>query len=186
MSTQAILQALKTRNNDTLDAYRRDLQKMRTGRANIGILDGIHVDYYGTATPLNQVAQLSAPEARLIIIKPYERKLLGDIERAILASDLGLTPNNDGEIIRLNLPQLTEERRKDLVKQARKHGEDYKVSMRNHRRDAIEEMKKLEKDKLISEDDRKRGEEQVQKLTDDAVKSVEQIFTAKEKELLEV
>lgn len=169
-----------------LEAFKRDLSKVRTGRASIALLDDIRVDYYGTPTPLNQVSALSVPEPRLITIQPWEKNLVGEIEKAILKSDLGLNPSSDGQLIRLNFPPLTEERRKDMVKQVKRMGEEAKISVRNVRREANDALKRLEKDKEITEDDLKRGEKDVQEMTDDYVARVDQVLADKEKDLMEI
>jgi len=169
-----------------VEALRHDLSKVRTGRASVSILDDVRVDYYGTPTPLNQVASLAVPEPRLITIQPWERKLLPEIEKAIHKSGLGLTPSSDGIVIRLAFPALTEERRKEMVKQVKKMGEDGKIAVRNARRDANETLKKLLKDKEISEDDEKRGEKEIQELTDEFVARIDKVIADKEKELLEI
>ncbi len=171
---------------NALTALKDQLSKVRTGRANVALLDGINVDYYGTPTPLNQVANLSTPEPRVIMIQAWEKNLLPEIEKAVIGSNIGLTPQNDGKVIRLPIPPLTEERRKDLVKQARKMGEDCKVAIRNQRRDANEVLKKNEKAKEISEDDSKRAQEEVQKLTDERVKEVDKVISTKEEEIMTV
>lgn len=170
----------------SIDALRRDLGKVRTGRASLSLLDDIRVDYYGTPTALNQVGTLAVPEPRLITIQPWEKKLIPEIEKAILKTDLGLNPTSDGQLIRLVFPPLTEERRKDMVKQVKRMGEDSKIGVRNARRDANDTLKKLEKDKEISEDDHKRGEKEIQELTDQYVKKIDDIVEAKEKELMEI
>jgi len=170
----------------TIEALKRDLASIRTGRASTTLLDRISVDYYGTPTPVKQVANVSAPEPRLITIVPWERKMLGDIERAILKSDLGLNPNNDGTMIRLEIPQLTEERRKELSKKVSKDAEDSKVVIRNIRRDANDAIKKMEKKKEITEDDSKEAQENIQKLTDKKIKLIDEIKAKKEKEVMEV
>jgi ribosome recycling factor len=144
------------------------------------------VEYYGATTPLNQLATLSAPEPRLLIIQPFDRSAMGEIERAILKSDLGLTPNNDGKVIRIPIPQLTEERRKDLVKHVKRIAEEYRVSVRQHRRDAIERLKEAEKKKEITADDSKHGHDRVQKMTDDYISRIEKVVKAKEEEVMEV
>ncbi|WP_036728797.1 ribosome recycling factor [Peptoniphilus mikwangii] len=170
----------------TISVYREDLQSIRAGRANPSLLDKITVDYYGQATPLNQVAGISAPEPRLLAITPWDASLIPAIEKAILKSELGITPSNDGKIVRLLIPHLTEERRKELTKIVRKNGENAKVAIRNIRRDSIDEVKKLEKSKEISEDDRKDGEEQIQKLTDKYIEELDKITKSKEDELMEI
>jgi ribosome recycling factor len=181
-----VLSDLGREMNGTLDALRRELSRMRTGRASTALLDGISIDYYGAKTPLNQVATLGAPEPRLLVIQPYDRSVIGDIERAILQSDLGLVPNNDGRLIRIPIPELTEERRRDLVKHMRKIAEEYRVSLRNHRRDAIDMLKAFEKEKEITEDDLHRGQDKVQELTKEYVEKLEKIVKGKEEEIMEV
>jgi ribosome recycling factor len=181
---------LKSRTRGGMDkaveALRRDLAKVRTGRASVAILDDVRVDYYGTPTPLNQVGSLTVPEPRLITIQPWEKKLIPEIERAIQKADLGINPTSDGIVIRLAFPQLTEERRKEMVRQVKKMGEEGKIAVRNARRDANESLKKLLKDKAISEDDEKRGEKEIQELTDDYVARIDKIVADKEKELMEI
>jgi ribosome recycling factor len=169
-----------------IDSLRRDLSRVRTGRASLAILDDIRVDYYGTPTPLNQVGSLAVPEPRLITIQTWEKKLIPEIERAIQKADLGINPTNDGIVIRLAFPALTEERRKEMVKQVRKMGEEGKIAVRNARRDANEALKKLLKDKAVSEDDEKRGEKEIQDLTDDYVARIDKVIADKEKELMEI
>jgi ribosome recycling factor len=174
------------RMDKTIDIFKKDLASIRTGRASIAIFDGIMVDYFGTSTPLSHVATLSVPESRLITIQPWDPKTIADIEKAIQKSDLGLNPNNDGKIIRIAIPQLTEERRKEIVKHVHKRGEESKISLRNIRRDGNEEMKKIEKEKHMSEDETKRAIEEIQKLTDAYIKKVDEIISHKEHELMEV
>jgi ribosome recycling factor len=169
-----------------IDAMKKEFSRVRTGRASVSLFDDIRIDYYGTPTPLNQIGTLTVPEPRLITIQPWERKLIPEIERAILKSDLGLNPMSDGVLVRVAIPSLTEERRKEMVKQIRRMGEDAKVAIRNVRRDANEALKKLEKGKEISEDDLKRGEKDVQDLTDLYVKKTDEVLLAKEKEVMEV
>jgi ribosome recycling factor len=169
-----------------LENLEREYQRVRTGRASVALLDGIRVEYYGTSTPLTQIATLTVPEPRTIVIQPWDVSIIGEVEKAILKSELGLTPMNDGKLIRIGIPPLTEERRRDLVKVVRKMAEECKVSMRNVRRDANEMLKDLKKEKEISEDEQFRGQEEVQKITDDLIKQVEAVFGAKEKEILEV
>ena len=176
----------ESRMSKTIDSLTESLQSIRAGRANTTLLDRIYVDYYGQQSPLNQVASLSAPEARLLAIQPWDATLIPEIEKAIQKSDLGITPSNDGKIIRLVIPQLTEERRKDLTKLVGKYAEEAKVSIRNIRRDAMEDIKKAEKAKEISEDDRKTYEEDIQKLTDKYIKDVDSVAADKEKELMEI
>ncbi len=170
----------------SLAALRKELSRIRTGRATLALLEGIDVTYYGTATPLNQMATLAAPESRLLTIQPWDKSQVGLIERAIQRSDLGLTPMNDGKIIRLAIPPLTAERRKDLVKKVKKIGEDAKIALRNVRREGNETLKDLEKTKDISQDDLRRGQEQVQKITDRFISRVDDVLNAKEHEILEV
>ncbi|MFO7982925.1 MAG: ribosome recycling factor [Desulfuromonadales bacterium] len=172
--------------NKAIDALKKELSRVRTGRASTAILDDVVVDYYGIPTPLNQVGTLSVPEPRLITIQPWEKNLIPQIEKAILKSDLGLTPNSDGQVVRISFPPLTEERRKDMVKLARRLGEDAKIAIRNVRREANETLKKLEKEKEISEDDLKRGEKDIQDLTDSFVQKVDQTIDKKEKEVMEI
>lgn len=169
-----------------INSLNSDLAAIRAGRANPAVLDKITVEYYGVQTPLAQVGTISVPEARTIIIQPWDATILGDVEKAILKSDVGLTPNNDGKVIRLNFPPLTEERRKELVKGISKRGEEAKVVVRNIRRDSLETFKKQKKDGEITEDDLKNLETQVQKLTDRFVKEIDTIIDAKEKEILSV
>ncbi|UPU34554.1 ribosome recycling factor [Geomonas paludis] len=170
----------------TIDSLRKDYQKVRTGRASTALLDEIKVDSYGTPSPLNQVASLAVPEARTITISPWDNKMIAPIEKAIMNSNLGLTPANDGKVIRLVLPPLTEERRKDIVKQLKRDAEEAKVALRNIRRDAIDKLKKLEKDKQISEDELKRAEKDVQDATNKYVAKCDEVLAHKEKEVMEV
>lgn len=170
----------------SIEVLRDDLLSIRAGRANPALLDKITVEYYGQVTPLNQVAGISAPEARLLVVQPWDQSLIPVIEKEILKSDLGLNPSNDGKVVRLIIPQLTEERRRDLTKVVRKNGEETKVAIRNIRRVAIDEIKKLEKDKEMSEDDRKVAEDKIQELTDKYVKKVDAVTKAKEDELMEI
>ena len=169
-----------------LDALRRELATLRAGRATPALLDKITVDYYGTPTPISQVANISVPEPRMITIQAWEKPMIAQIEKAILKSDLGLTPNSDGVIIRLNIPQLTQQRRIELVKVVHKKAEENRIVIRNVRRDANDVVKKLEKEKSISEDEAKKAQEDMQKLTDKYIKEVDTIMSAKEKEILEV
>lgn len=170
----------------TIETLRKDFSSIRTGRASLALLDGIIVNYYDTATPLQQLASLSIPESRQIAIQPWDQKVIAEIEKAILKSDLGLTPSNDGKSIRINIPSLTEERRKQLVKMVKKKAEDAKVAIRNVRRDTNEELKKLEKEKHISEDVVKKSQEEIQKLTDSFITKVDEVLANKEKEIMEV
>lgn len=176
----------ETKMEKAIISLNNDFAAIRAGRANPAILDKVTVEYYGVQTPLAQVGTISVPEARTIIIQPWDTTILGDVEKAILKSDIGLTPNNDGKCIRLNFPPLTEERRKELVKSISKRGEDAKVVVRSVRRDALEGFKKQKKDSEITEDDLKNLETQVQKLTDKFVKEIDDTVAAKEKEILEV
>jgi len=170
----------------TIDSLRKEYQKVRTGRASTSLLDDIKVDFYGTSSPLNQVATLAVPEPRTITLQPWDSKMIGPIEKAILNANIGLTPANDGKVIRLNLPPLTEERRKDIVKQLKKSAEEAKIAVRNIRRDAIDDLKKLEKDKKISEDDLKRAEKDVQDVTNNHITRIDEVLLHKEKEVMEV
>jgi ribosome recycling factor len=170
----------------TEDDLRREMASIRTGRASLALLDPIRADYYGTPTPLNQMATLSVPEPQLIVIQPWDSSQIGAIERSILASDLGLNPANDGKLIRLAIPSLTEERRKDLVRRLHHIVEDHRVAARNIRREANEAVKKLEKDKVISEDEMRRATDEVQKLTDGAIEKLDKAGKAKEHEILEI
>lgn len=169
----------------TITSLNNELKRVRTGRASISLLDGIRVDYYGTLTPLNQMATLSVPESRLIVIQPWDVSVIKDIEKAILKSDLGLTPSNDGKLIRISVPPLTEERRKQLVKVVHKISEDHKIGIRNLRRDANELVKEMKKDGDVSEDDAFRGQDEIQKITDEFIKRIDELYAEKEKEILE-
>lgn len=183
---EAIFTQLQKEMDNSLVALRKELAKLRTGRASTALLENIMVEYYGATTPLNQLSTLSAPEPRLLVIQPFDRSAMGEIEKAILKSDLGLTPNNDGKVIRIPIPQLTEERRKDLVKLVKKVAEEYRVSVRNHRRVAIEHLKESEKKKEITADDAKHGQDRVQKITDDFIGRIDKVVKAKEEEVMEV
>lgn len=174
------------RMNKAVDALRKDLATLRAGRANPSLLEKISISYYGVPTPINQVANISAPEARLLVVQPWDRSILPDIERAILKSDLGLTPSSDGSIIRINIPQLTQERRMELVKTAKKKTEEARVAVRNIRRDLIEEIKAIEKKGEITEDQLRKGQEQMQKLTDKFIETVDKVLASKEAEIMEV
>ncbi len=185
MAIDDVYKTLKEQSEKSNESLRKDLAKMRTGRASLAMLEGINVNYYGTMTPLNQVANLSVPDPRQIVIQPFDVSSAGDIEKAILASDLGLTPQNQGRVIRITIPELTEERRKDLAKVAGKRNEEGKVTLRQFRRDANDALKKMEKDKEISEDDMHRGQKKVQEILDEQIKKCEEIAAAKEKEILE-
>jgi ribosome recycling factor len=170
----------------SLDVFRKDIAKVRTGRASAAILDAVRVNYYNVPTPLHQVATISVPDARLIVVQPWEKSIIQDVEKAIAASDLGLNPVNDGNVIRLPIPTLNEERRKDLSRQVRKMAEDCKVAVRNIRRDFNEKLKKAEKAKEISEDDLKRGTDKVQEITNTYIAKVDDVRDHKEKEIMEV
>ncbi len=169
-----------------IESFKRDLQKIRTGRANAAMLDGIKVDYYGTPTPVNQVATVQVVDARLITVKPWEKPMIAIIDKAIRASDLGINPVADGELVRLPIPPLTQERRRDLAKTVGKQTEEARVAIRSSRRDAMDMIKDAEKEKQISEDERKKGEKNIQDLTDKYIASVEDIAKAKEKEIMEL
>lgn len=170
----------------SIEAFRKELGKVRTGRASFSLLEGIRVDYYGTPTPLQQVGTLSVPESRLITVTPWDPKMIGPIEKAIQASGLGLNPVNDGKVVRIPIPPLTEERRRELVKLVRKMAEDARVAVRNIRREGVEKLKDKEKKKEASEDEVKRAQEKVQKETDSAIRKIDEILKAKEAEILEV
>ena len=180
-----VLEEAREAMDKTVQSFRKELQRVRTGRASTSLLDGVLVDYFDTPTQLNQLANLATPDPRLIVISPYDKTAAAGIEKAILASDLGLTPNNDGSVIRIAIPPLTEERRKNLVKQVRKMAEEHKVGVREGRRDAIGMLKDLESEGL-SKDERHRGEKSVQELTDEFVTKVDGLTAEKEKEVLEV
>ncbi len=183
---EEIFEDLEERMGKSVEALKREYSRLRTGRASISLLDGIRVSYYDTPTPLNQMASLAVPEPRLIVVQPWDKTALEDIEKAILKSELGLTPMNDGKVIRISIPPLTEERRKELVKVARKMAEENKVAVRNIRRDANEMLKDLKKEKEITEDELFRSQEEVQKTTDRFISQVEELCSAKEKEILEI
>ena len=177
---------IEERMKKTINVYEENLAEIRAGRANPAILNKITVNYYGTPTPINQMAGISVPEARLIVIQPWDMSVLKEIERAILASDIGITPNNDGKVIRLNFPELNEERRKDLVKDIRKMSEEAKVAVRSVRRDGIDEFKKMQKDSEITEDELKQAENEIQKITDNHIEEIDKILETKEKEVMSV
>ncbi|MDO5715014.1 MAG: ribosome recycling factor [Tissierellia bacterium] len=176
----------ENRMKKTITSLSEDLQSIRAGRANPSLLDRLTVEYYGQVTPLNQVAGISAPEARLLVIQPWDATLIPEIEKAIQKSDLGIHPSNDGKVVRLAIPQLTEERRRDLTKIVRKNAENAKISIRNIRRDAMDEIKAAEKSKEITEDERHSHEDTIQDLTDEYIKKIDDITKAKESELLEI
>ena len=179
-----VLTETRRKMDKVLESLARDLSRVRTGRASVALLEGIKVDCYGTSMPLPQVASLAAPEPRLLTVQPWDPTVLSDIEKAILKSDLGLNPVNDGKIIRLPIPALTTERRKELVKMIKKMEEEGKVTLRNVRREANEDFKEMKKEKLLSEDDSHRGQEEVQKVTDEYIKKVEAQAAEKEKEIM--
>lgn len=181
-----ILSEASTRMGKTIEAMRKELAAIRTGRATPAIVDHIKVDYYGVPTPLNQIATISTPEARLLLIQPWDRHALSSIEKAILKSDLGLNPTSDGNVIRLSIPQLSEERRRELVKVVRKRAEETRVALRNIRRSALEEFRELERGKEISQDEQRRAQERLQELTDSFIEEVDRVGRDKEAELLEV
>ena len=183
---QDVINTAKEKMKKSCEVYERDMMSLRAGRANPQLLDRILVDYYGTPTPINQIGNISSPEPRLLVISPWEAKMIPQVEKAIQKSDLGLNPSNDGKLIRLVFPELNEERRKDLTKVASKGAEETKVAIRSIRRDAIEQIKKMKKNSEITEDDQRDAEEDMQKLTDKAVKEVDEIFAKKEKEIMEV
>lgn len=185
MPKQVIANA-KEKMKKAIQAYTRELASIRAGRASASLLDRITVDYYGAPTPVNQLAGISTPEARLLVIQPYDKSILGEIEKAILKSDLGLNPSNDGSVIRIAIPQLTEERRKELVKVVKKESEEAKVAIRNIRRDANDDLKKLEKNGEITEDALRGYADDIQKITDEHISKIDQITKDKEKEIMEV
>ena len=181
-----VLEELRERMIKSVEVLQDDLMSIRTGRASPALVEKLPVEYYGTITPLNQMASIAAPEPRLLVIKAWDLSALGDIERAILKSDLGLTPMNDGKLIRLNIPRLTEERRRDLVKLVSRRVEEGRVSVRNLRRDALQDLKDFEKEKMISEDDFFRGKDDIQELTDEFIQQIDEIGKRKEEELMEI
>ncbi|MFS0688068.1 ribosome recycling factor [Sporosarcina sp. Marseille-Q4943] len=181
-----LMDQTKDRMEKAIGSFTRQLASIRAGRANASLLDRISVLYYGAPTPLNQMAGISVPEARLMVIQPYDKTTLGDIEKAILKSDIGITPSNDGSVIRLAVPALTEERRKELVKEVKKEAEDSKIAIRNVRRDANDELKKLEKNGDITEDELRREGEEIQKLTDSYIVKIDEIAKEKENEIMEI
>ena len=183
---QDVLDTAKEKMKKSCAVYEQNLMGLRAGRANPQLLDRILVDYYGTPTPINQIGNISSPESRLLVIAPWEAKMIPQVEKAIQKSDLGLNPSNDGKIIRLVFPELNEERRKELTKVASKGAEETKVAIRSIRRDAIEQIKKMKKNSEITEDDQRDAEEDMQKITDKAIKEVDEIYAKKEKEIMEV
>jgi ribosome recycling factor len=182
----AVLKDTADRMDKALESLEKDLSRLRTGRASAALLEGIQVDYYGTPTPLNQLASVSVPDSRTVTIQPWDRGAFSDVEKAILKSDLGLNPVNDGKLIRISIPPLTEERRRDLAKVAKKYTEEAKIAIRNIRRDANENLKKQKNDKKITEDDLHKGQDEVQKVTDAHIARADSILSDKEKEIMEI
>ncbi len=181
-----VLKNTETKMGKSITALENEFAQLRTGRANASLFDKLQVEYYGNLTPLNQVASVSIPEARLVVIQPWDKSVLDAIEKAILKSELGLNPSNDGKVLRVSFPALTEDRRKELAKNAKQTSENTKVSIRNIRRDAIDELKKLQKNSEITEDDLKLGETKIQKLTDQFTSKIDEIYKNKEKEIMEI
>ncbi len=184
--SKAILDSLNLNMDKTLQSLKAELAKVRTGRASTALVDTVHVDYYGSSVPLSQIANVTTPDARTIQISPWEGSMIGAIEKSILAANIGLTPQNDGKVIRISVPQMTEERRKEMVKLVKKIGEESKVALRNQRREGNEEVKKQEKAKTLSEDDAKKAMDLVQKKTDEKVAEVDKVVASKEKEIMTV
>lgn len=186
MPSQSIIASAQQKMDKNVTSLQLELGKLRTGRASLNVLDGIRVDYYGTPTPLNQVASLSIPEARLIVVQPWESHLIPVIEKSILEANIGLTPSNDGKVVRLSIPKLTEDRRKEIVKQAKSIGEDSRVAVRHVRREANEEIKKLKNNSAISEDEMKKSQDRIQKLTDEHIEKIDKILVSKEQDIMTV
>jgi ribosome recycling factor len=186
MVDQELYDDTKDRMKKTIESMKKDFTGIRTGRASPAILDSIRVQAYGQETPIKQLASISIPESRMIVIQPWDKSVLGEVEKAIQKSDLGINPQNDGKLLRLIFPPLTEDRRKELVKVVKKRGEEGKVAIRNIRRDAIDYLKEMEKEGLISEDDEHRGQDEIQKLTDDLIVEIDKTLEAKEREIMEV
>ncbi len=186
MTTKEIIENAKTKMGKTIQVYKNDMASLRAGRANPQLLDRISVDYYGTPTPINQLGNISSPEPRMLVISLWDAKAIKDVEKAILKSDLGITPNNDGKVIRLMIPELNEERRRDLTKIVKKSAEDSRVAVRAIRRDSVEQVKKLKKDSEITEDEQRKAEDDLQKVTDNAIKDVDKLAAEKEKEIMQV
>ncbi|NLC76649.1 MAG: ribosome recycling factor [Clostridia bacterium] len=184
--TETLFQEAEDKMKKAVEAMRKELASIRAGRANPALLDKVQVDYYGTMTPVNQLASISAPEPRLLVIQPWDKSVIAGIEKAILKSDLNLTPSNDGTVIRIAIPQLTQERRQELVKLVKKKAEEFRVVIRNIRREANDGIKAMEKDKSISEDEAKKAQEQIQKLTDRYIEQVDKVLSNKEAEIMEV
>ena len=185
-NVSSVLSENELRMGKSVEALRRELASIRTGRASPDLIEHIVVNYYGTPTPINQIASISSPEARLLLIQPWDRQSIADIKKGILKSDLGLTPISDGNLIRLSIPILTEERRKELVRLVRKKGEDYKIAIRNIRRNALDRLRTLEREKIASQDENRRAQEQLQKLTDSFIGQVDSLLSKKETEVLEI
>jgi ribosome recycling factor len=183
---EIVIETAKEAMDKTVESHRLALLKVRTGRASTALLDGLMIDYFDTPTPLKQLAALSIPDPRMIVISPFDKSAMGNIEKAIQTSNLGLTPSNDGKVIRISIPPLTEERRKDLVKQVRKMAEEHRVGVREGRRDALAMLKDLEKDGTLGKDDHHRGDKMVQDITDGYIKKIDEMTTKKEEEVLEV
>jgi len=180
-----VLAESRAKMNNTVEALKRDFMRIRTGRASTSLLDGIKVTCYDTQMPLEQVASVSVPESRLITIQPWDLSIIGEIEKSILKSELGLTPMNDGKILRISIPPLTEERRKELAKMAKRMAEENKITIRNHRREANDKLKEMKNEKLLSEDDLHRAFDEVQEITNDFIKKIDEITSEKEKEIIE-
>ena len=181
-----IIELARSEMEKAVEAFRHELTRVRTGRASTGLVEGLQVNYYGAKTPIRQVASLAAPEPRLIVITPYDKTALHEIEKAIQSSDLGLTPQNDGKVIRIPIPELTQERRKELVKHVKKVAEDHRVGVRNHRRDANDMLKDLHKEKQITDDDLRTAEARIQQFTTDFIDKLDKVLAAKEAEIMEV
>ena len=186
MPVQDVVNKAQAAMKKTLDHLQQDFSRVRTGRASAAILDPVRVDYYGSPMPINQVASMAVPDPRTIVVQPFEKAMLTPIEKAIREADLGLNPSNDGNVVRVPIPMLTEERRKEIVKTCKKFAEDSRIAIRNIRRDHNEVLKKVEKDEHLSEDERKRGEQEIQKVTDRFIKNVDEMTEAKEKEVMAV
>ena len=186
LTAEQVLDDVDTRMGRTLEAFRRDLGQLRTGRATPSLIENLSVDYYGSATPLKQIASISAPDARAIMVQPWDKGSLREIERSLQRSEMGFNPSNDGNTITVPIPPLTNERRQEMVKLLRKRAEDGKVSVRNVRRDGLETLRKLERDKAISQDENRRAQEQLQKVTDGHTKQIDETASAKEAEILQV
>ncbi len=183
---QDLMRETETRMKKTVEALEEDLKSVRTGRASPALVERVMVEYYGTSTPLNQLAVISAPEPNLLLIRPYDPSTLGEIERGIMQADLGFNPSNDGRVVRIPIPRLTEERRREMVKVVKRRVEESKIALRNIRRDTLEELREYEDEKLISEDEMMRGQDELQKITDRFVEKVEEIGERKEQEIMEI